>query len=120
MINRFQNGPFVCGVTFHSEVRIGLEGLIENMWPVTAWTNDDQRCYHWHWGVGVQVGGGVLKRRLSISPLEYHLNHVHICQVSPQQSCGDTCHKWTWYSKGTQCFDNYEIIEQIMEREKLP
>ena len=24
-------------------------------------------------------------------------NHVHVCQVSPQLSCGDTCQIWTWY-----------------------
>ena len=55
---------------------------------------------------GAGGGGGLLKIRSLISPLRESLilqkyrsdtfNHVHICQVSPQLSCGDTCQTWTW------------------------
>ena len=31
-------------------------------------------------------------------------NHVYLWQLSPQHSCGDICHKWTWYSKYNQYF----------------
>ena len=54
-------------------------------------------------------GWGLLKLRSLISPLgeiliqqQYRLNtfnHVHICQVTLQISCGDTCQIWTWCNK---------------------
>ena len=38
------------------------------------------------------------------------LNHIHICQVSPQLSCSDTCQIGTWCYIGKQCFDNLENL----------
>ena len=32
------------------------------------------------------------------------LNHIHIWQVSPQLSCGETCQILTWYSIPNMCF----------------
>ena len=64
------------------------------------------------------LGWGLLRLRSLISPLreililqKYSLdtyNHVHICQVSPQLSCGDTCQRWTWYHSGNHCFHHSE------------
>ena len=63
-------------------------------------------------------GWGLLKLRSLIAPLakfsillKYlsdYLHQIHIWQVSPQLSCGDTCQIWTWYSIGNQCCDNGE------------
>ena len=68
-----------------------------------------------------QQGWGLLKLRSLISPLREILikqkyksdnfNHVHICQVSPQLSWGDTCQIWTWYHTGNHCFDHSEKWE---------
>ena len=64
------------------------------------------------------LGWGLLKLRSLISPLAkfsilqkyllYYLHHIHIWQVSPQLSCGNTCQIWTWYLIGNQCFGNGE------------
>ena len=35
-------------------------------------------------------------------------NHIHICPVSPQLSCGNTCQIWTWCSIGNVCFGDIE------------
>ena len=74
-------------------------------------------------------GWGVLKVRSLISPLreililqKYKLdtfNHVHICQVSPQLSCADTCQIWTGYHSGNHCFHHSEKNRKIKERRKL-
>ena len=40
----------------------------------------------------------------------YPLNHIHICQVSLQLSCGDTCQIWTWYSIEKQCFNSSQKL----------
>ena len=65
-------------------------------------------------------GWGLLKLRSLISPLRKILilqkymwdtfNDVHICQVSPQHSCGDTCQIWTWYHSGNHCFHHSEKL----------
>ena len=39
------------------------------------------------------------------------LNHVHICQVSLQLSCVDTCQIWMWYDTGNEYFDPSENCE---------
>ena len=40
--------------------------------------------------------------------IDYTFNHAHICPVSPQLSCGNTCQICAWYHTGNQCFDHYE------------
>ena len=67
------------------------------------------------------LGWGLLKLRSLISPFREILisqncrfnthNHVHICQVSPQLSCGDTCQIWTWYRIGNCCFITLKNFE---------
>ena len=39
-------------------------------------------------------------------------NHVHICQVSPLLSCGDTCQIKMCYHTYAKCFDNYEKLRK--------
>ena len=66
--------------------------------------------------LSIYLGWGLLKLRSLISPwakfsilqkyLLYSLNHIHIWQMSPQLSCGDTCQIWTRYSIVNVCFDN--------------
>ena len=60
---------------------------------------------------------GVLKIRSQMSPFERililerklnRLNHVHICDVSAQLCCGDTCQIWTWCLIGNQCVGGSE------------
>ena len=63
---------------------------------------------------------GLLKLRSLISPLRdilikpkynlYTFNHVHICQMSLQLSCGDTCHIWPLYQTNNECFDQSEKL----------
>ena len=63
---------------------------------------------------------GLLKLRSLISQLweiliqqNYMLdsfNQVHICQVYPQLSCGDTIQIWTWHHTGNQCFHYSEKL----------
>ena len=70
--------------------------------------------------LAVVQGWGLLKLRSFISPLreililqKYRLdtfNHVHICQVSPQLSCSDTCQIWTSYHSGNHCFHHSEKL----------
>ena len=48
---------------------------------------------------------------ISVEYKSDNFNHVHICQVSPQMSCGDTCQIWTWYHTGNHCFDHSEKWE---------
>ena len=77
----------------------------------------------------IVLGWGLLKLRSLISPLreiliyQEHrldiLNSVHICQVSPQLSSGDTCQIWTWYFTGNLCFDDSKKIRKITKRRKL-
>ena len=43
-------------------------------------------------------------------------NHIHIWQMLPQLSCGDTCQTWMRYSRGNQYFDK---IWKITELRKL-
>ena len=43
-------------------------------------------------------------------------NHIHIWQMSPQPSCGDTCQIWTRYLIANMWFDN---VGKITERRKL-
>ena len=38
-------------------------------------------------------------------------NHVHIWQVSPQHSCGHTCHIQKWYWTGNPDFDESGNVE---------
>ena len=74
-------------------------------------------------------GWGLIKLCSLISPLheiwiyQNHrlatLNYIHICQVSVQLSCGDTCQIWTWYFTGNLCFDDSGKIRKIMEWRKL-
>ena len=69
----------------------------------------------------IDLGWGLLKLRSLISPLQkisiYHnsrshtLHHVHIWQVSPQLSCGDTCQIWTSYFIVNVYFDSAENVE---------
>ena len=33
-----------------------------------------------------------------------HIFHVHIWQVSPQPSCGDTCQIWSWFKRSSRHF----------------
>ena len=39
--------------------------------------------------------------------IEYH---VHICQVSPQLSCGDTSQIWMWYKESNRYFCRIKIL----------
>ena len=39
------------------------------------------------------------------------LNHIRICQLSPELNCSDTFQIWTWYSIAKVCFDNGENYE---------
>ena len=39
------------------------------------------------------------------------LLRIHIWQVSPQLSCGDTCQIWMWYSIANMYFANAEKRE---------
>ena len=39
--------------------------------------------------------------------IEYH---VYICQVSPQLSCGDTCHIWMWSKDDIDTFARSKIL----------
>ena len=43
------------------------------------------------------------------------MNHIHIWQVSPQLSCGDTCQIWMRYSLSNWYFDNILRLEKIKE-----
>ena len=65
-------------------------------------------------------GWGLLKLRSLISPqanfsilpkylLDY-LHHIHIWQVSPQLSCGNTCQIWTWYTIANMYFGDAEKL----------
>ena len=65
-------------------------------------------------------GWGLLKLRSLISPqaefsilqkylLDY-LHHIHIWQVSPQLSCGNTCQIWTWYTIANMNFGDAENL----------
>ena len=79
-----------------------MEVAQHNEYLISTVDTDGQVLKHQGWGL--------LKLRSIISPLreilieqKYRLdtpNHVHICQVSPQLSCGDTCQIWTWYHTG--------------------
>ena len=65
-------------------------------------------------------GVGVTKLRSLISPLakfsilsKYlldYLHHIHIWQVSPQLSCGNTCQIWTWYTIANMYFGDAEKL----------
>ena len=67
-----------------------------------------------------KLGWGLLKLRSSISPLAkfsilqkcllHSLNHIHIWQVSPQLSCGNTCQIWTSYSIANMYFGDVQIL----------
>ena len=43
------------------------------------------------------------------------LNHIHIWQVSPQLSCGDTCQIWIRYLKVSPQFHKRFINLQMVE-----
>ena len=43
--------------------------------------------------------------------IEYH---VHVWQVSPQLSCGDTCQTWKWLKESNRYFHK---IENFADRE---
>ena len=60
-------------------------------------TNDDTFQSHIYASPGLPqwVDNYIFQKYLS-DPL----NHIHIWQVSPQHSCGDTCQIWMWYSTG--------------------
>ena len=45
--------------------------------------------------------------------IEYH---IHIWQVSPQLSCGDTCQIWMWFNR---CYYNRKYKSEISLMEKL-
>ena len=47
------------------------------------------------------------------------LGHIHIWQVSPQLSCGDTCQPWTCYLSNKPRVNEYERNEEIIEQRKL-
>ena len=47
------------------------------------------------------------------------LSHMHIWQVSPQLSCGDTCQIGTWYSIPSMFFGNATKFGKMMEWWKL-
>ena len=50
--------------------------------------------------------------------LSHSLNHIHIWQVSPQLSCGNTCSIWMWYSKANMYIWPYWKITKATERRK--
>ena len=64
-------------------------------------------------GVGVTkapfVNFSVSKMLLSKYLLDY-LHHIHIWQVSPQLSCGNTCQIWTWYTIASMYFGDAEKL----------
>ena len=85
-------------------------------------------CRDWDIPVEIVLGWGLLSQ---FCPFRYfpifsesskhHLHveyHVHIWQVSPQPSCGDTCQTWMWFEWSNICFckienfPNGEINEQ--------
>ena len=114
------------------------KGLVLNRWEAIVWTIDglvyrhilaslfyyfsDKSFAGWVQlsAEAVCQGWGLLKLRSLISPqanfsilpkylLDY-LHHMHIWQVSPQLSCGNTWQIWTWYTISNMYFGDAEKL----------
>ena len=101
---------------------LGLNVLLSGNWrPFYLGLNVLTIQHHVRQWPGVGVTKALfVKLRSLISPqanfsilpkylLDY-LHHIHIWQVSPQLSCGNTCQIWTWYTIANMYFGDAEKL----------
>ena len=69
-------------------------------------------AFHKPFTNGLLVIEALVSALVIFSVMQNHLldrlNNLHVCQVLPQHSCGDTCYIWTWCATTNQYVDNSE------------